>query len=136
MDEEEIITVVNDLTEKGAEVFWWYMGDGMGLDVEDPDGGYTEMARPVGRFKTIAELKAATEAVYSRQFCENILYPVGFNESQGDNIKFREIDGALHINLDNGGMGWIYGLTDEIYVKSNEVDKIVVTINCTDTQNA
>ena len=130
MPEEEIIALAKSMTEKGGEVFWWYMGEGEGLEVEEAEAGDGEPVRPVGKFKTIAELKAATQAVYSRRFCEAVLYPVGFDESQGDGIKFREIGGVLHINLDNGGMGWIYALTDDILVKSKEENKIVVTIYC------
>ncbi|MDR2933063.1 MAG: hypothetical protein LBV27_08150 [Oscillospiraceae bacterium] len=127
MSEAEIIDLVKTLTKKGDEVFWWYMDEGMGLDV-DTQGSVTDVIRPVGRFKTIDALKAATEEVFSAHFCNKILYPVGFNENQGENIKFREIDGVLHINLNNGGMGWIDELTDKITVKEESVNRITVTI--------
>lgn len=127
MTNEEIIKMVQELTDKGNEAFWWYMGLGDGLDVDDSADDFT-VIRKVGRFQTIAELKAATEEIFTKRFCENILYPIGFNEEQGDNIKFREIDGRLYINENNGGMGWIDELTDKITVKENGASEITVTI--------
>ena len=47
---------------------------------------------------------------------------------QGENIKFRDIEGRLYVNSNNGGMGWNETLTDKFTVKSNEPEKIVVSI--------
>ncbi|ATW25780.1 hypothetical protein DCMF_14310 [Candidatus Formimonas warabiya] len=120
-------TTYQDLTQKGNEVFWWYMGGGSGLDVQY-DADSAQPFYPVGKFHTIAELKAATEAVYSKQFCEDILYPVGFNENAGGYILFKEIDGVLYINNDIGGIGILGEMTDQITVKSSEPEKITVAI--------
>lgn len=65
-------------------------------------------------------MKAATEAVYTKHFCENVLYPVGFDESAGDNILFKEINGVLHINGNIGGMGILSEMPDQITVKTKE----------------
>jgi uncharacterized protein YcfL len=125
--EAQISSMLQELTPLGYEAFWWYMDDASAMQANsslDPDNPI----QPAGRFTTIAALKEATEAVFSRRFCENILYPIGFNELQGDKIKFREIDGVLYVNTDSGGMGWNNSLTDKFTVKESEPDRMVLEI--------
>lgn len=124
---QEIDALAKKCIADGEEVFGWYMGEGDGLAVEVNDDD-TQTVHKIGRFGTIQALKDATEAVYTGRFCQEILYPVGFDESQGENRKFSEIDGALYINQTNGGMGWRNALTDKITVKSQQPDEIVLTV--------
>lgn len=128
LTEEEIKTMAADLIEKGGKTFWWYMDSGNADLLVENDDDYTNPFKKVGRFSTIAELKAATEEVYTVRFCEEVLYPTGFNEEQGENIKFKEIDGELYTNLNNGGMGWPFDLKGDLTVISNTAEEIIVEI--------
>lgn len=122
----EIIQTADTLFNEGVKVFWWYydnVNENLSIDMETAP--IEEYYLPVGTFKTMAELKEATEAVFSKQFCDVFFYPM-----ITDYELFKEIDGVLYIHSGMGGMGWIYSLPKEIAVKSNEADKIVLTTIC------
>lgn len=83
-----------------------------GLDAELPAEGVELKADgnsfyPVksDKFKTIADLKEATEKVYTKRLSEEI-YSFAFDS---ENPRYKEIDGVLNIDTNIGGKG--YGRT-------------------------
>jgi hypothetical protein len=130
LSDAEIIKMANNLMQEGQTVFWWYFSDypdGLDLDRDENNwiqGDWQEYAK-VGRFGTMAELKAATENVFTFDFCEAHFY-----DKINDNQKFHEIDGVLYHNLQSGGMGWIFALPKEYIVKTVESETIVLNAIC------
>lgn len=131
----EIISLADSLMRQGNEIFWWYHSDYPDtLDLDTDEGNWIQgdwqTYAKVGRFATMAELKRATEAVFTREFCESHFY-----DKVNDNQKFHEIDGVLYHNLQSGGMGWIFGLPKEYSVKTAENDTIVLNAICDGLDN-
>lgn len=129
LSEAETISMTKELLEEGQKVFWWYYSfPDLQVDLEAPmvEGGYS----PVGTFSTRQEMMDATEQVYTNRFCEKHLYPYpqGFEENAEGDAHFKEFDGRLYVNQAMGGMGGYRALTDQITVKSQAADEIVVTV--------
>lgn len=109
--EQETHDLLLSLYEPAVETFFWYRSD----PTEDlqivMDGEYVEddYYRPVGRFATIEEMKTATEQFFTKDFCETIFYEPAFNQY----AMYKEVDGKLYRNIQSGGMGWYFTLTDE-----------------------
>jgi len=129
MSDAEIFAFADRLIREGHTVFWWYHSDlsyELGFDLEADtviiDG---QELRKVGIFQTINELKAATEAVFTSEFCE-----MHFYDKINNYEKFKEVDGILYHNEFTGGMGWIFSLPKEYVVQSAGDDKIVLTAIC------
>lgn len=126
----ETIAIADQLMQDGYAVFWWYFGGGNGLELEnasfDPEvDGEPPYYAKVGRFQTIDELKAATEAVFSTEFCEKNFYNM-----IGDGNVVAEIDGALYFDTNAGGIGESYQLPKKYEIQSVEEDKIVLAATC------
>ncbi len=96
------IFTARELMAQAHTVFSWYFSDApfeeLWIAEDAPtlelDGAYY---RKVVRFQSLDELRSATEAVFTRAFCQSNFY---------DKIeigKFREIDGALYVG-DQGGV--------------------------------
>ncbi|MEF9983366.1 MAG: DUF6070 family protein [Oscillospiraceae bacterium] len=73
----------------------------------------------------MAELKSATESVFTLNFCQNAFYDL--IDKYG---KFKEIDGVLYHNGNVGGMGWIFGPPKSYTVQSYDKNKIVLNFIC------
>lgn len=129
LSETEITELADRLMQEAKTVFWWYhsdMSEELGIDIEEkPLQAYGSEWQRVGRFKTMKELKAATEAVFTLDFCKEHFY-----DKIEQHNKFKEIGGALYHNANVGGMGWIYSLPKEYIVQSADKDKIVLTAIC------
>jgi len=128
--DSEIITAAETLMWDGHEVFWWYHTDWPdSLDIDEDEaariqGDWQSYAK-VGRFGTMAELKAATEAVFTTEFCEEHFY-----DKINNNQKYHEIDGVLYTNLQSGGMGWIFSLPRECILKTVDGKTATLTVIC------
>lgn len=109
--EQETYELLLSLYEPAVNTFFWYRND----PTEDlqiiTDGEYAvdDYYRPVGKFATIEDMKAATEQFFTKEFCETIFYEPAFNQY----AMYKEIDGRLYRNIQSGGMGWYYTLTDQ-----------------------
>lgn len=139
--DEQIFATFKELAEKGKTVIHWYRGDvydgndnGLeieldGSELENPD--FDTPYRKVGMFGTIAEMKAATEEVFSREFCIMLLYSGAFTDaSSEDRPLYKEIDGVLHRNIYGGGFGWSYHLTGDYEVALQTEDLITLKVKC------
>ena len=129
ISETEIIEMVERIMQKGNEIFWWYHGDWEHMEIDTDDHNWIredgkDYAK-VGIFGTMAELKTATEAVFTIEFCETHFYSK-INEYQ----QYHEIDGVLYANTQSGGMGWIFGLPKEYTVETADSDTIVLIAVC------
>jgi len=129
LSNDEIFALADRLIREGHTVFWWYhsdLSDELGIDLEadtvEIDG---QEFQKVGIFQTMNELKAATEAVFTSEFCETHFY-----DKINNYEKFKEVDGILYHNEFTGGMGWIFSLPKEYVVQSAGDDKIVLTAIC------
>jgi beta-lactamase regulating signal transducer with metallopeptidase domain len=117
------------LMEQAHTVFTWYMSDApfeeLWTTIDAPsferDGLWY---RKVVRFKTLDELLAETERVFTKEFCENY-----FADTLA-NGKFIEIDGELYVG-DNGGIseGATWPPKDYILRSATE-DEIVFLAIC------
>jgi hypothetical protein len=130
MEESEIFKLADSLMQEGQTIFWWYHDaypspDTLELDRDSELEVEGQTFVKVGKFKTIAELKAATEAVFTIEFCEAHFY---------DKIdvyqKFKEIEGALYSNISTGGLGWDHSLPKEYILKTANSGSIVLTAIC------
>lgn len=127
--ESFFIFTARQLMEQGHIVFEWYFND-MPYDAlwiaEDApalplNGSYY---KKVSRFHDLNALKAATEAVFTKEFCEANFYNL-FEIG-----KFREIDGALYVG-DQGGIGEGGTYPPKQYlVRSIAESQVVLTAIC------
>jgi hypothetical protein len=125
----DVVQIAEELMQEGKEVFFWYFSEGS-EDLEiDPSGEKVEIdgleLYKVGKFQTMAELKAATEDVFTPAFCD-----MHFYEKISQYTKFAEVDGVLYHNSNVGGMGWNYDLPKEYIVKTAGDNEVVFTALC------
>ena len=125
-DSQDLTATFQALTAEGEKVFWWYHDPANeDLEVDITAAPIARSFYPVGRFVSIEEMKQASEQVFSRRFCEEVLYPIGFDETTFGTVHFADIDGMLCCNPDVGGMGWDYRMTEEIsWVSQDEVQAV------------
>jgi len=128
-EKSEYTYYARTLMKQAHPVFSWYYNetpyDTLWIAPDAPelalDGSYY---KEVVRFKSLDELIAATETVFTKEFCEANFYPML------DIGKFREIDGLLYIG-DQGGID--EGATTppkEYILRSVEDDRVVLTAIC------
>lgn len=114
-----------NLADKALTVLCWYYSDPTD-DLALENAG-EESYRKVGRFGTIAELKTATEEIFTKEFCNARFYAHAFTDAILDKPMYTEIDGELYRNVDKGGFGWPYQLTGR-YTVSLETDDLIVLL--------
>ena len=130
MSDADAVALADSLMQEGKAVFWWYHSDyaeDLDIDMDSANwiqGDWQEYAT-VGKFATMAQLKAATEAVFTSAFCE-----VHFYDKVNGSQKFHEIDGVLYHNMQSGGMGWVFALPKEYAIKTADKDTIILTAIC------
>lgn len=81
---------------------------------------------PVKNFQTIAEMKAETEKIFSKNYCETLTYPYAF---EGEHSNFREINGRLYGSKHNGEINLRQNIAEDIqvfYYKENDI----AVVNC------
>lgn len=123
------------LMEQAHPVFTWYYSEMPYEELWIPDDAPAIEAKDFGldnglyykkveRFSSIEELKAATEAVFTKEFCEANFYDLI------EAYKFVEMDGILYVG-DNGGISEGATTPPKNYVVSSvEGDKAVLTAIC------
>ena len=111
--EEETYQLLLAMDDPAKEALFWYFSDSMegSLQIET-EGTYADddSYRKVGRFATINEMKAATEQLFTKDFCEAHFYRA-FSQPE-ERPMYKEVDGQLYRNINGGGMGWPWALTD------------------------
>ena len=110
--EEETYQMLLSMNDTALNTLFWYYSD-ISEDLQiETEGTYAadDYYRKVGRFATIEEMKAATEQVFTTDFCEARFYRAF--DTANDYPMYKEIDGQLYRNVQAGGMGWPWALTD------------------------
>lgn len=128
----DLLPRVKEVLGKGQEVISWYTMHTLTYDtavepVTDENG---REFYPVVTFRTMDELKQATQQVYSQAFAEENLYSIGMHAEYGS---FKEIDGILY-GCDNTGMGWMQELKPETAEIVAQEDNIMV-VKCQSLNN-
>jgi hypothetical protein len=133
----QLIPLYGQLVEKGKQVINWYTGDvsngneaGLDVNMDHAENSYAE----VGKFSTIAELKAATEEVFTREFCEAVLYADAFGEENGPPL-YKEIDGALCRNTERVDSEWMYLPTGEADILQRAGDTVMLDAEQVDVES-
>ncbi len=128
MSDEQVFATFQSLAEKGKSIYFWYTGDPYdgnenGLEIEIEPESEGEQYRKVEKFSTVDEMKTATEEVFTQEFCEAVFYEHAFN---GDTPMYKEIDGELYRDTEQGGTGWPWEFTDECYIPYQDTELIVI----------
>jgi len=106
MSEEEVLDQFHRLLPAGFEVSMWYLdkgaqaltpGSGAPITIDGQEGWFS-----IARYRSIDEMKAATQAVFSRDFCKEQLYPDAFEDSE--NSKYKEFNLLIYENQNTGGV--------------------------------
>jgi len=127
----ELVSIAIDLlSSSDAPLYWWLRGWNIDVDTSVPGikGNDFEYFHPVRRFNTLAEMKSATEQVFTQRFVEKYLYVVLDNSNTAFNTRmFCEFDGQLYFNSFGNG-GWMQGLPVDGYVISKNEDNVLLAI--------
>lgn len=130
MSDEQVFATFLKLYEKAKPIVLWYFSgpdeENTKIKTDSPEthNPYIKF----GKFKSIAEMKAATEEVFTQRFSNDLLYKHAFTDSSGnDRPMYKEVDGALFWNTQIGGFGWRYELTDQ-YTVSLQTDNLIVLL--------
>jgi hypothetical protein len=128
LSDEDIFKMLLGLEKEARTVLSWYWGDpteDLALAAESEHEPYYK----VGIFQSIAEMKSATDEVFTPKFAETNFYGEAFvDRSGGDTPMYKEIDGELYRNVDIGGFGWTYTLTNEYYIPYQDDSMIVIAV--------
>lgn len=129
---EDLPTTIRNLLNKGKTVFSWYMQNGLEYsNTEEPIEDARGTLYPVTTFRTINDLKQATETVFSKDFCEKYFYAALL---ENDDTPLRERNGRLYTFV-----GWQTTTlgenlnTDNITILFEEEDLVIV--RCINKQN-
>lgn len=101
-EEETILREARRLLEEAPAVLNWYDGSGAKADFDgvsrdgDTPGQLYNTYYPVTEFASAAQMKEATERVFSTAFCQENLYPAAFERQV--HPWYREFDGALYLS--------------------------------------
>ena len=100
--EETVLQEARRLLEEAPAVLNWYNGSGAKADFDNaPLEGNTpgelyNWYYPVTEFTSIAQMREATEQVFSQAFCRENIYPSAFEREE--HPWYREFDGALYLS--------------------------------------
>ena len=101
-EEETILQEARRLVEEAPVVLNWYDGSGAKANFDgepregDTPGQLYNTYYPVTEFAGAAQMKEATERVFSLRFCQENLYPAAFDRQV--HPWYREFDGALYLS--------------------------------------
>ena len=101
-EEEAILQEARRLVEEAPAVLNWYDGSGARANFDgesregDTPGPLYNTYYPVTEFAGAAQMKEATEQVFSLRFCQENLYPAAFDRQV--HPWYREFDGALYLS--------------------------------------
>lgn len=126
LTDEKIYERFSALNKEALPILLWYMeladsAEDLNIAEETDYAPYYE----VGKFSTIDEMKAETDAVFTNTFTNEYFYDHAFT---GDTPMYKEMDGHLYRNTDMGGMGWPFQAADEYYVAYQDENKIVIAV--------
>ncbi|WRS28327.1 hypothetical protein U6B65_04120 [Oscillospiraceae bacterium MB08-C2-2] len=129
ISEENVYELFSALDKKALPVMRWYFEEAWeSLDIAE-ESVYAPYYK-VNDFATIAEMKAATAEVFTANFANIFFYDHAFIDPSGeDTPMYKEIDGQLYRNTDQGGLGWPYKLTDQWYIPYQDDQMIVMAVN-------
>ena len=149
-EEQEIFKTISGLNDQAKLVHKWYFGGNNEVSdtlemIDDNQGYYYK----VGRFSSVAQLKHATEEIFSPVYCNNILYnyafrtdpeisayiarEYGYSFSPDEEASlFQEIGGALY-RYSGVGNGEGYNLTGKYQIIYQDDKYIVINLEYTNS---
>lgn len=128
MSVEDAKTLLKEKIDAGMNLLTVYMGGSIQFDEKSQLAGNTNYCLVTDEnYKSIADLKAATEKVYSKKIAEETLY---MDQFDGENARFKEADGKLYVNQDIGGKGISAEFdVDTLTIVSQTPDTMVVSMD-------
>lgn len=132
MTEEDILFTFNSMIFQASEVTGIYVGAGLPMDetgtpVELEGGSYLPVQSDA--YHTVAQLKGASEQVFTKAYLEGNFYPLAFSNADGSPPRYVEIDGQLHRETQQigarSGERWD---TDTLQIVSREKDRLVISM--------
>lgn len=123
--------MLEDLIPRGREITGWYSGAGLAADedAEPLDTANDRKFVPVrdDAIQSVEDLKRATEEVFTAERARSDFYQYAL---EGEYARYKEIDGVLCIDLNQGGANSGYNWqTDTLKLVSQTADTIVTEMD-------
>ena len=123
--------MLEEMLPKGREITGWFSGIGLEGDENAAplDTANDRKFVPVknSEIQSIADLKKAVEEIFTKETAQNDFYQFGL---EGDFSRYKEINGVLCIDLNQGGANNGYDWqTGSLNILSQTADAIVVEMD-------
>lgn len=128
---QEVAALLEEMIPKGKEITGWYSGVGLeaNQDAQPLDTANDRKFVPVTSkdIQSVEALKKATEEIFTGERAQNDFYQYAL---EGEYARYKEIDGVLCIDLNQGGANAGYNWqTDTLKIVSQTADTIVVEMD-------
>ena len=127
--------IFKSLEEQARAVYFWYNGttaegNEYGLEIDEAEIPYgaeyltdEQRYRKVGKFGAVDEMMAASEEVFTKEFCESFFYESAF---EGDSPLYPVRDGVLCRDTMAGGTGYYTDTVLGHYIQHKDDETIVI----------
>lgn len=128
---QEVASLLEDMIPRGREITGWFSGVGLDADQEaeplDTANGRKFVPVKADGIQSVEDLKRATEEIFTRERAQNDFYQYAL---EGEYARYKEIDGVLCIDLNQGGANAGYNWQiDTLQIVSQTADAIVVEMD-------
>jgi hypothetical protein len=134
--ENDVYNIINCLIPQAFEIFWWYYG------TEDTfyytAGSNYETKNILDKVNTIAALRSASEDIFTYEFCQNFLYPFGFEKTANNTVRFQEKDGFLVVDYNaifEESLDEAYNVAimiDDFEIVEMHEKSLLISVHCAD----
>lgn len=133
-DIKELKALLEELMPKSDEIRDIYSGGGLQADTESPlpepdENGQQFVPVLDSRFRSLQDLTDYTESVYTREYAQENFYQYAL---EGPYIRYKEVDGVLCIDLNQGGGGGLQWNTATAEIASRDGNSLTVSMQCMD----
>lgn len=105
MTDDEARSLLAELIPRSQEINGIFFGEGLPVEEDTAsESGSADGARycPVTKdcpYQSVAQIRAAAEKVYTREYLQNSVYPMAFDGVEEYEPRYKEIDGVLCRNV-------------------------------------
>lgn len=128
---DEAKATLKPLMDKGRIILSYYSNEGLKVDYDSEpkiiDGEKYYKVRDEN-FKSIEDIKIATERVFTHEYANKTFYEYAFNDSGGYPALYKEVDGVLY-EATPGGIGYaIEVILDTMVIKMQTEESLILEV--------
>ncbi len=134
LTDKEAKDILNELIPKAESLYGMFNGSGWFKSDETKtipgEDGYALVIDE--NVKSVADLKKAVEEVFTKDMAQTVFYSRYLTSDKGDRPLYRDYEGKLYVDTNNGGHGWpIEFLVDTARLKGQKDNVVEIELDKT-----